>query len=401
MSTQTDTLKLDWRIISWLRGLAALYVTINHCRGRLFSDAMMYAERVNPKENWQWWEHTQMFIMNHTSLGSEFVILFFLLSGFSIAHSLKGTTNISTFYKRRLIRLYPPYILGIAWSFVVLLLIWAYAPDIYYNAREGYEPFKVIFEKIAYLPTLLSNLLYMPKDNYLTHQYWSLPYEVIFYLAAPWIIKHFRIAGITMLVIYIACLLLFGIGHKTPGEHNIFFLFGNEYGIYFIVGILFYKYKDWLYANFKLNKIVSIFAALAIFEVLIITKGYLFEGMPNKITGALTIVLTYILLFSALKYKMRINWLEKVGDYSYTLYVTHWATIHAYKIVALKLGLGFHYIDNLFFWYSGVLVCLGTSYLMYFMAERPGNKYIERLRKQPANIKYKQPSTPVLGAEVA
>jgi peptidoglycan/LPS O-acetylase OafA/YrhL len=385
MSEQAHSTRLNWRIISWLRGLAAFYVVINHSRGALFSDSMMYAQHVNPKENWHWWEWLQMTIMNHTGLGSEFVILFFLLSGFSIAHSLRNDTGNFSFYKRRLVRLYPPYLLGILWSFVVIFLVWAFVPYVYYNEAEGFISIKEVFEKISYFPTLLSNLFYMPKDNHLTHQYWSLPFEVIFYLLAPWMVRKFRFFGTAMLFLYIAGWLIYGKAYHNPDHTNTLFQFSIEYGIYFIVGIMFYKYKDKLIKSFKLSKPVAVISILALFEVMVLSKGYMFGGEHNKFTGIMTVAFTYLLLFSALKYSFRIKWLEKIGDYSYTLYVTHWATIFGVKIIAVKLGFNYYYIHNLYFWYIGIPICLVTSYVLYLLVEKPSNQLVEKLRKQPDN----------------
>jgi peptidoglycan/LPS O-acetylase OafA/YrhL len=100
----------------------------------------------------------------------------------------------------------------------------------------------------------------------------------------------------------------------------------------------------------------------------------------------MTVILTYLLLFSALKYNFRIKWLEKIGDYSYTLYVTHWATIFGVKIIAVKLGLNYYYIHNLYFWYIGIPICLATSYVLYLLVEKPSNQLVEKLRKQPDTV---------------
>lgn len=400
MSEQAHNTRLDWRILSWLRGLAAFYVVINHSRGALFSDSMMYAQHVNPKENWHWWEWVQMTIMNHTSLGSEFVILFFLLSGFSIAHSLRNNTNNYSFYKRRLVRLYPPYLMGILWSFVVIFFIWAFVPFVYYNEAEGFISIKEVFEKISYFPTLLSNLLYMPKDNHLTHQYWSLPFEVVFYLLAPFIIRKLRIAGTILLFLYIAGWLVYGKSYHNPDYTNTVFQFSIEYGIYFIVGILFYRFKDKLIDSFRPGKVGAIISILVLFELMVLVKGYTFGGEQNKITGIMTICLTYLLLFSALKYQFRIKWLEKIGDYSYTLYVTHWATIFMVKIIAVKLGYNYYYIHNLYFWYLGIPICLATAYVLYRLVEKPSNQLVEKLRKQPDNV-IRPTALPAQGSKVA
>src|ERR1700761_6780442 len=124
--------KVNFKVIDWMRGLAALFVVINHSRGQLFTTATQYAEHVKPKANWGAGEWINIVIMQHTSLGVEFVILFFLLSGFSIAHSLNNNDNTAAFYGRRLTRLYPTYIIGIAWAVFVFVMIKIAAPEVFY-----------------------------------------------------------------------------------------------------------------------------------------------------------------------------------------------------------------------------------------------------------------------------
>src|SRR6185369_5509062 len=113
----------------------------------LFTDAMQYATQVTPKSHWSYWEWFNMILMQHTDLGTEFVILFFVLSGFSIAHSLSANTDMKAFYVRRAIRLYPPYVLGIIWAIVVFLIIKEDAATIFYKPSEGNVPLAVEFNK--------------------------------------------------------------------------------------------------------------------------------------------------------------------------------------------------------------------------------------------------------------
>lgn len=384
MHPQTDnTSKVDWRIINWLRGLAAFYVTINHCRGLLFSDSMMYAEHVNPKSNWHWWEWLQVGIMHNTALGSEFVILFFLLSGFSIAHSLRSNTDTKAFYTKRLIRLYPTYLLGILWSLVGFFLIWSLVPQVYYNPTEGFPSVQEYFHSFVNLPTLIANFFYIPKNTFLTHQYWSLPFEVIFYLMAPWVIRRLRVFGIVVLTTYALGWFFYGISYHDPHVTNAIFQFWVDFGVYFLIGMIFYKYKDTFIRSFKLGPKTTSILLLVMFQVMLLVKGYYFGGQNNKVTGIMAVVFTYIAMFGALKYKFRVKWLETIGNYSYTLYVTHLATIFIVKILAYKLGYNFYFIHSMYLWYVGLVACMGVAYALYFVAERPSSLYLERLRKNP------------------
>src|SRR5665647_1005420 len=98
--------KIDFKILDGLRGIAALYVVFNHARGNLFIGGIKYAQ-IKDISRWSIWEKLYFSALRLTSLGKEFVILFFILSGFSIAYSLSKSHSKIQFYLRRVIRIYP------------------------------------------------------------------------------------------------------------------------------------------------------------------------------------------------------------------------------------------------------------------------------------------------------
>lgn len=381
-----STYKIDWRIINWMRGLAALYVVVNHSRGLMFTNAMKYAQNIAPKSAWHWWEWLNFLLMQHTNLGPEFVILFFILSGFSIAHSISNNNDTAGFYIRRLIRLYPPYMLGIVWAILVFVIIKIAAPDVFNHGTEGHIALSIPFHKFDNFSNLVLNFIYVPKNNFLTPQYWSLPYEIIFYLLAPFIIKHFRWYGVATIAAYAIGCMLMGYQYVDDEHNHIPRQFLTDYNIYFLIGILFYMQRDRLLANFRLNKLLSLVSLLVIFESLVIAKSYLFHQDPNKLTGLGMILFTFILLSAGLKYKIRIPWLERIGVFSYTLYVTHYASIYLLKLIFYKLGLHFYEIYILYGWYLGIGIAVGMAALLYYAAEYPGITYLEKLRNKKLKL---------------
>lgn len=374
--------KIDWRIINALRGLAALYVVIHHSRHKLFTDAMEYARLVNPKESWNWLEWLNILLLQHCNLGVEFVILFFVLSGFSIAHSLQSHPDLMGFYKRRLLRLYPTYAIGILWALVVFLFIMFVAPDVFYKETETVKPLQVYFTEFLQPLNILKNLLYIPNNNLLIMQYWSLPLEVIFYLIAPFAIKKFRWYGIITMALYLAGWALYGMAYNNIRNSNVPFQFTFDYGIYFLAGMIFYKYKDRLIKSFPLNSAMVFIVLFAIFEILVTLKSYVWHQVENKYTGMFMILFSYVILFGFLKHAVRIKWLEKIGVYSYTLYVTHVASIHIISAISYNMGTGFYYIQSLYLWYFGIAISLIFAYLLYWVAERPSTRYLEKLRQK-------------------
>lgn len=372
--------KINWGIINGLRGLAALYVVIHHSRHALFGTAEQYAEVVTPKADWGWWEWLNIIIMQQTNLGVEFVTLFFVLSGFSIAHSVANKPAIGGFYLRRFIRLYPTYILGLVWAILMYMVIKFGAPEVYYTDVAAPRPLQHNLMAQLEPLNLIKTLLYMPHDNYLIMQYWSLPLEVLFYIIAPFVIMRLRWYAIVTMLAYVVGIYLYGISY----QHLLGFIpfqFTFDFGIYFLVGILFYKYKERLISTYKLNRTGLLIAACIIFELLVVAKAYVWGNVENKGTGWIMVLFTYILLFGLLKHSVRINFLEKIGAYSYTLYVTHMATIHIICVIFWNIRKEFYHINIMPVWYLGVFSSLLVAYSLFWVAEYPSTKFLEKWRK--------------------
>ncbi|MBS1773707.1 MAG: acyltransferase [Bacteroidetes bacterium] len=372
--------KINWNIINWMRGLAALYVVVNHSRGGLFTNTANYITHIAPKDQWSLWEWLNIVLLQHTDLGTEFVILFFILSGFSIAHSLNNNTDYKGFYIRRAIRLYPPYVLGIVWAIIVFIIIRYSAPKIFFTSIENKQPLHIFYDKFTDLRSIISNMLYVPKNNYLTTQYWSLPFEVLFYLIAPWAIKKFRWYALLSIGIYFIGWLWRGYTYFDDDVDPIIPQYIIDYNVYFFIGIIFYSYKDYIISRFKIKPIISLGILLCVFEMLVIAKSYLFHQVSNRYTGIGMILFSFVIIFTGLKYDIRIGWLEKIGAYSYTLYVTHLASIALVKLLLFKTGHEFYNIFIVYAWYYGIAASLLFAYMLYYVAERPTILQLEKLR---------------------
>ena len=184
-------IKPNFKILDCLRGIAALYVVINHCRGNLFIGGSEMA-KIIPVADWSIWTKIHYALLQFTSLGTEFVIVFFVLSGFSIAYSLRNQQKKGSFYLKRLIRLYPPYIAALCWAALVFYLISKFEPSLNGNVTSVIHSYK----------SILSNLAYIPDGSYIG-QFWSLIHEVIFYILAPFVFLKRRYYYYISLIFYL------------------------------------------------------------------------------------------------------------------------------------------------------------------------------------------------------
>lgn len=380
--------KINFRIIDWMRGLAALYVLAQHARGYLFADNVRYEKYIAPKINWNWRQWLNTLIVQHTNLGKEFVIVFFVLSGFCIMHSVSAEPGGKKgFFQRRLLRLYPTYLLGIAWAIAVFLILKVTVPDVFNSQTEGYPPLKIAYDAFVNIKTLSLNMVYFIKDNYLTPQYWSLPLEVIFYLSIPFFARRFNAYTIFSIVAFVISCIWTGLDYLDENKYDgllvtVRYIF--DYNIYFFIGCIFYKYRDFFLAIFKMDRMRSIVALMLVFLLSVFVKSYLFEQNTNKATGLLMVLFTYIMLIAGLKHQVRIKLLEWVGGFSYTLYVSHLASLFIVKIAVYKMGHHFYDIFLVYVWYIGVVFAVLVAWLLYYIAEYPSKRYLTQLRNKPA-----------------
>lgn len=144
-------MKLKDRIleIDALRGIAALAVVLYH-----------YTTRYQLS-----FQHKEPMSVNF-SYGSYGVELFFIISGFAIYMTLTNTKSLKEFAIKRIIRLYPAYIIAVILTFTLTHLY--QLPDRTVSLTSG----------IINL-TMIGGFLGVP---YVDGVYWSLQVELIFYI---------------------------------------------------------------------------------------------------------------------------------------------------------------------------------------------------------------------------
>ena len=372
--------QLPFDILDSIRGLAALYVTIAHCRGSLWIGGSEFS-RMFPRENWNIGDYLIFGSSMLTRLAVEFVIVFFLLSGFSIAHSLSGNRDPLPFYKRRFIRIYPPYIMALVWAGVVFLLTRALFPQWYDGSMTQFSFIRTVQMNDYFEPgRMLRNLFYMPGEGFIT-PFWSLTYEVIFYLLAPFLLRRISLYLFISAVLFTGGLLFPDVIYSLGLNRYIHdFLF--TYNIYFVAGVALYVNFDKVQNFFgRLHRYAHMAACVLVLMVVYAINLYTqTESSWSFMAAAIfsVLIISYFLL-----YQVRIKPLMSVGKYSYTLYITHLATIFLYLAgYLLIVKPDKPYILNYFVWMPAVLFCLLIAYVQYLMVEGRSKAILNRLRKK-------------------
>jgi peptidoglycan/LPS O-acetylase OafA/YrhL len=363
--------KIDFKILDGLRGIAATYVVFNHARGNLFIGGTRYAQ-LKDISLWDIKEKIYFSALQLTSLGREFVILFFILSGFSIAYSLTNKHRISGFYLRRLVRIYPPYLVALLWAYLVFVLLSNFALPVIPSGLNS------VFYSLS---TAVKNIFYMDNGGFIP-QFWSLKFEVIFYLLIPFFVLKKNLYFLASAVVFMISFFLRwndNTGVSIPGQYIL------DYNIYFATGVFCFHYyaqisKAFVFKNKNWFYLVAVF----IFLVMVGFKFWIRADL-NKISLIIASLFSVILLFNFLYHKIKNRVLMFLGNISYTIYITHFASLMLLLGILLKSGvIPSVEIQNKFIWLSGIPFSIAISYLFYLLVERPTKQLLVRLRKKNA-----------------
>ncbi|WP_201265574.1 acyltransferase [Mariprofundus sp. EBB-1] len=251
-------------------------------------------------------------------LSSEIAVRsFFVLSGFLIFMSYERSSSLSSYFNKRIRRIYPAY-------FTVVIICAISMVTISTNTIADYFSF-------AWLKYLLSNLTFL---NFIQHELpgvfetnkmaavngalWTLKIEVMFYLTVPLFVLLFRKFSLLPTLVIIYCLSIAYVelmsvmaaqtespvytmlGHQLPGQLS-----------YFIAGAFFYYYLP-LFERF-----IGYFLGFSI-SVLVINMFY---ALPFLEPFCLAAVVVFFGLF------LYVGNVGKFGDFSYGVYILHFPII--------------------------------------------------------------------------
>jgi peptidoglycan/LPS O-acetylase OafA/YrhL len=370
--------KNQFEILDSVRGIASLYVVIAHCRGCLWIGGNEFLKKF-PYETWNVGDYLMFGTSMLTRLAVEFVIIFFVLSGFSIAHSLSSNKSILQFYKRRFIRIYPSFLVALVWAGLVFVVTRYWYPQWYDGTMTDFAYIRA-YEMNNYFDwdVMLKNIFYMPSGGFIA-PFWSLTYEVIFYLLAPFLLKNARLYLGVSVVLFLAHLTIPGTLaslHLPVYIYNFFFVFN----IYFAIGAFLYTHYQTISGWFSSVTKLQYMCILAI--LLAGTYGLnIYFRIESDYSFIVASLLSVVLILFFLTYQVRIKPLVAIGRYSYTLYITHLPSIFLYlSIYWLIAKPQVPYILNYFVWMPAVFFCLAMAWIQYQLVEKRTKGILSRLR---------------------
>ncbi len=335
--------KSKLELIQGLRFLAAILVVFFHIH-------MHYRE-------------TEVSLMgDFFRLGSNGVDIFFVLSGFIIFYTLKGTSNTPLrFILKRSFRILPSY-----W---LLLLLPTIALQILGFSDKHPE--------LMETPSLIQAILLTPNHQQIGPS-WTLSYELFFYLIV-FISLIFRSYGKLMFLLFLLPLLT--LIQIIPDIEGLSF-FQNPISLEFLMGIIVFKLSE----QQTLPKVQS-YIILGISTTLFIVNGlyskFAFVNIPVLCDRAIqfgipSLGIVYSLICIERNSKVRLpSWILTLGAASYSLYLTHAFVVSYTDKIAFKLSDNPLIINLISI--SGVAIATFISVLAYKLIEYPVIKFLYKL----------------------
>lgn len=320
--------------IQYLRGLAALAVVLHHASG-----AILVHYAVEQKDFYSW--------------GAGGVDLFFIISGFIMMYiTFDKEVSVLDFLYKRVVRIYPIFYVYAT----IALIIFIISPDSI--NRSASAPTKILPSYLLIPYTEFVNLVQVA---------WTLVYEVHFYLlfaVSLLLINKYRyiFTGFVLSIVSVSSLIGYGSFYfKYMSDPIILeFMFGMV--LYFLISKKFIK-DMWFLLSLLFFSLCTLM---------------LNDGLPGRVLyyGIPAFLLMYSVLSLDIngclfKSENKIsNFLVKLGDSSYSLYLSHSFVLGAGVIILNKL----HLINNTTVQFMIVLLSIGAiiwGWISYQFIEKP------------------------------
>lgn len=292
--------------------------------------------------------------------GRSGVAIFFVVSGFVIAHSVMSSSarplSLSRYMIRRSIRLDPPYWLSMI---IVLALQWAT-----YTAAGVSWPGVPMIDVLAHMAYLQEFLRFEP----IQVVYWTLTYEIQFYLVLASVIKIFDVTEDspfflaverTVWVVMTLCAFLAAFGDFKWMPHGLFLNYWHG----FFLGVLTYNY-------YKTGRGFWICGLLALIMLATAPTGSEIFNAPAAVAG---IFLLACIKFGQLNFTAGSHLLRALGNISYSLYLIHIPTITV-AITLLHRIYGNEFVRSWPTLFVLIFACLSAAGIMWLFVEQPSHR---------------------------
>lgn len=237
--------------------------------------------------------------------GFDGVILFFVISGFIMAYLINNDSGM--FFYRRLIRIYPAFLIAGVTVFISNGLLRSFGTPVY--------------------PNFLLSLTLFPLGDRVSYPLgieWTLVYEIFFYIICAVINLFFRVLFPFFLITWLIMIYVAQHYYHTPSPvlPSVYNVFLSGYNIPFIFGGISYYMVKYLKDIKGIYILFGFVVAIAIYVI-----HFMFSDFTMKITLVGAGFATLIFAVSVRDLQNRAleskTVTERLGDYSYGMYLLH------------------------------------------------------------------------------
>ena len=316
-----------------LRGLAAIAVVLHHYTYR-------FSAIVHPGLKWAG-------INGHLGVN-----LFFIISGFVIFMSLERSENVWDFAVSRFARLWPPYV--VCACLTVSVIVFA-----------SFHPFGLtITDALLNLPMMNKALGNVGIDP----SYWTLTYEVLFYVSAAVVFFYLRVQRMEWACLgWLALAGALRVSGFNDHHQRIGVLLGVDFCHLFILGMMIYLYWQ------RRHTMLTLVTAMLAFAMVLFGPYYNPGNVKLWQFVLMTAVFSIVVWLAAeSKLKILTIWpLVFLGEISYSLYLVH--QVAGYWLINRLLNWGWD--SNIAVIWT-ILVAIAVATCVRRLVEVPAQKSI-------------------------
>ena len=389
------------RSLHIIRGFAAFFVLLAHAKWPFWIGGTAFLKQT------PFWELSIVDKLGMTlallsSNGTAMVVIFYVLSGFIITHSYeKNKWTYKQFLVNRSLRIYIPYIASAILAGVLLIASYNLAAPLFdAPVKDYHQRVMTSYTQGLNVVNFIKTLFFIKEErvNYFgfNYVYWSLLYEMIFYLMFPLLLKHLR-------YFFWAATIIFPIHvfYQPLPEINYWYLYLTEYLLYFLSGIYLYRFfiagklriiknSIWFNKNVLLSIILVLFFSAQL-------QG--FSAYKSLSFLAATIMamawIIYLLLYGA-KNGFFTKAFVFLGKISYSLYLIHVPLLLFFYSIVFYLFSSYSYTSPWVYLLFAFLV-LPLAFGFYLLFEKFSFSLIENHKRRSGkkNIVETVPANPL------
>lgn len=270
-------------------------------------------------------------------LGFLSLNVFFIISGFLVTKSYFNRESTFSYFRARALRVFPALFVAVIYSVFVIGLVFSTLPiNEYLRELAVYEYFfknslLILPSTPDYLPSVFLESKYRPTVN---APLWSLPYEIWCYLILAFLAivtsarQNVTLFSIVVVSILIICYGVFATNYVLGTSQYAILLDKEAYRLaaMFLLGVAAYLFKDYIKLSHWIVAIILI--------VIILSSSY----RPIFVTFTY-VALAYLTFYFAYVPSGHIRQYNKLGDYSYGVYIFGYPTQQALGQVLPNLSL--------------------------------------------------------------